>query len=126
MAFTNFNPPFTNKDLQDFFDFECDNQYKAVFLQNWIGDNFPDLDCKLAYHVPFYWLGKNKVFYFHYFEINEVLELEISFVKGDLIQDRFGLFQAKNKQTKAIIITSIEEEFLSKIQSYINQAIKLS
>lgn len=125
MAFSNFNPPFTNKNLQDFFDFKCDNQYKAIFLQNWIGDNFPDLDTKLAYHVPFYGLGKNKIFYLHYFEINDVLELEISFIKGDVINDRFGLFQSKNKHTKAIIISSIEEEFLTKIQSYINQAMSL-
>jgi len=125
VAFTNFNPPFTNKNLQDFFDFKCDNQYKAVFLQNWIADNFVDLDCKLAYHVPFYWLNKNKVFYLHYFKINDVFELEISFINGDLIQDRFDLFQSKNKQTKAIIISNIEEEFLSKIKSYINRAINL-
>jgi hypothetical protein len=118
--------------LQDFFDFKCEKQYKAIFLQNWIADNFPDLNTKLAYHVPFYFLAGaksfyygEKIFYLHYFEVDGVLELEISFVHGIEMQDRHHLFQSKNKQTKSIIIESIEEEFMIKIKSYINQAISL-
>jgi hypothetical protein len=42
------------------------------------------------------------------------------------MQDRYNLFQAKNKQSKAIIIQSIEEGFMSKISSYITQAMNLS
>jgi hypothetical protein len=132
MPFTNFNPPFTNQNLQDFFNFECENHYKALFLQEWIGENFPDLNTKLAYHVPFYFLAGakakyygEKIFYLHYFEIDGVLELEISFVCGAEMQDRYNLFQTKNKQSKAIIIESIEEGFMSKIASYITQAINL-
>jgi hypothetical protein len=133
MPFTNFNPPLTNQNLQDFFEFKCKNQYKANFLQEWIGENFPDLNTKLAYHVPFYYLTGakafyygEKIFYLHYFEVNGVLELEISFVRGAEMQDRYNLFQAKNKQSKAIIIQSIEEGFMSKISSYITQAMNLS
>ncbi len=133
MPFTRFNPPLTNKNLQDFFDFKCENQYKAVFLQSWIADNFPDLTTKLAYHVPFYFLEGaksfyygEKIFYLHYFEIDGVLELEISFVRGNEIQDRYGLFQSKNKQSKAIVITSIGDEFMNQVRSYIEQAMKLS
>jgi hypothetical protein len=132
MPFTNFNPPFTNKNLQDFFNFKCDNQGKALFLQEWIGENFPDLNTKLAYHVPFYFLAGaksfyygEKIFYLHYFEVNGVLELEISFVRGSEMQDRYNLFQTKNKQSKAIIIQSTEEGFMSKIANYITQAINI-
>jgi hypothetical protein len=127
------NPPFRNSTLSDFFEFKCDNQYKANFLQEWIGENFPDLNTKLAYHVPFYYLTGakafyygEKIFYLHYFEVNGILELEISFVRGAEMQDRYNLFQAKNKQSKAIIIQSIEEDFMSKISSYITQAMNLS
>jgi Domain of unknown function (DU1801) len=132
MPFTNFNPPLTNKNLQDFFEFQCENQHKAIFMQNWIADNFPDLNTKLAYHVPFYYLAGTKAFYYgekifylHYFEIDGELNLEISFVRGAEMQDRYGLFQNKNKQTKSIIIESIEEDFMYKIKSYIEQAINL-
>jgi hypothetical protein len=132
MPFANFNPPFTNKNLQDFFDFKCENQYKAVFLQNWIADNFPDLRGKLAYYVPFYFLSGaksfyygEKIFYLHYFEIDGAMELEISFVRGSEMQDRYNLFQSKNKQTKSIIIRSIDDDFIQIIKSYIDQAINL-
>jgi hypothetical protein len=132
VPFTNFNPPFTNKNLQDFFEFKCGNQHKALFLQEWIGENFPDLNTKLAYHVPFYFLAGaksfyygEKIFYLHYFEVDGVLELEISFVRGAEMQDRYNLFQTKNKQSKAIIIQSTEEGFMFKIASYITQAINL-
>jgi hypothetical protein len=132
MAFTNFNPPFTNQNLQDFFDFKCDNQYKAVFMQEWIGETFPDLQTKLAYHVPFYFLAEatakyygEKIFYLHYTEINGILELEISFVRGLEIRDTYNLFQEKNKQTKAILIKSIDESFMQIIASYIHQALVL-
>jgi hypothetical protein len=133
MPFTNFNPPFTNKNLQDFFEFKCENQYKAVFLQSWILDIYPDLTTKLAYHVPFYFLAGaksfyygEKIFYLHYFEVDGVLELEISFVRGSEMQDRYNLFQTKNKQTKSIIITNTDEKFMSILKSYIDQAIKFS
>jgi hypothetical protein len=43
----------------------------------------------MAYHVPFYFLAGakakyygEKIFYLHYFEVDGVLELEISFVRG--------------------------------------------
>jgi hypothetical protein len=39
MPFTNFNPPLTNKNLQDFFEFKCENHHKVLFLQNWIENN---------------------------------------------------------------------------------------
>jgi hypothetical protein len=130
VIFTNFNPPFTNQNLEDFFNFKCENQYKAIFMQSWIADNFPDLQTKLAYHVPFYFLSGaksfyygEKIFYLHYFELDGKLELEISFVRGSEIQDRFNLFQNKNKQTKSIIIESNEESFMAKITDYIQQAI---
>jgi hypothetical protein len=133
MPFTNFNPPFTNKNLQDFFEFKCENQHKALFLQEWIGENFPDLNTKLAYHVPFYFLAGaksfyygEKIFYLHYFEVNGVLELEISFVRGSEMQDRYNLFQSKNKQSKAIIITSTDENFMNILKSYIDQVIGLT
>jgi hypothetical protein len=132
MAFTNFNPPFTNQNVQDFFDFRCENQFKAIFLQEWIGGTFPDLYSKLAYHVPFYFLAGvtskyygEKIFYLHYVELNGVLELEISFVRGAEIRDTHNLFQEKNKQTKAILITSIDEDFMQIIASYIRQAMDL-
>jgi uncharacterized protein YpmS len=102
-------------------------------LQEWIGENYPDLNTKLAYHVPFYFLSGaksfyygEKIFYLHYFEINGVLELEISFVRGSEMQDRYSLFQSKNKQTKSIIFTSTDEKFMTVIKSYIDQVIKLS
>jgi hypothetical protein len=133
MPLTNFNPPFTNQNLQDFFEFKCENQPKALFLQSWIADSFPDLNTKLAYHVPFYFLAGaktfyygEKIFYLHYFEIDGILELEMSFVRGSEMDDRFSLFQSKNKQTKAIIITSLDEDFLTKLSVYIRQAITLS
>jgi hypothetical protein len=82
MPFSNFNPPFTNKTLSDFFDFKNPNQPKAIFLRDWIADNYPDLECKLAYHIPFYFLPGakgfyygEKIFYLHYIELDGVLEL---------------------------------------------------
>jgi hypothetical protein len=56
--------------------------------------------------------------------VNGVLELEISFVRGGEMQDRYNLFQSKNKHTKAIIITSTDEKFMNILKSYIDQAVK--
>jgi hypothetical protein len=126
MPFTNFNPPFTNQNISDFFNFATPNQSKVIFLNDWIFENFPDLSCKLAYHAPFYWLGKNKIMYLHYFQKDDALELELSFVKGGMMNDEYRLFQAKNKQTKAIWINSVDEIFLQKLKYYIRQAINLS
>jgi hypothetical protein len=125
MPFSNFNPPFTNQKWEDFFNYKCKNQEKALFIQDWIGENFPDLRTKLAYHVPFYWLDKNKIFYLHYFKMGNQLELEISFVKGNLISDKYNLYQSKNIQTKSIWIKNTEEIFIGKLEYYINQAIHL-
>jgi hypothetical protein len=117
------NPPFRNSTLGDFFDFQCENQYKALFLQNWIGDNYPDLHCTLMYMIPIYKLAGKNVFYLNYFKTNDGLELEICFSKGALITDTHNLFLAKNKTFRSIAISSIEDEFMDKIRYYINQAL---
>jgi hypothetical protein len=102
-------------------------------LQLWIADSFPDLNTKLAYQVPFYFLsGSNskywveKIFYLHYYEIDGVLVLEICFVKGVEMDDKYNLFQSKNMPTKAIIIENTSYEFMKKIEYYINQSLKIS
>jgi uncharacterized protein YdhG (YjbR/CyaY superfamily) len=83
MAFSNFNPPFTNKTLDDFFDYESDQRADVLFLKDWIENEFPELTLALAYHVPFYSYRGKKLLYFHYLKNDDTkeLEFEISFVK---------------------------------------------
>jgi hypothetical protein len=117
------NPPFRNSSLSDFFNFKCENQYKALFLQEWIGENFPDLNCTLMYMIPMYKLGGKNVFYLNYYKSDEGLQLEICFSKGALMTDTHNLFLPKNKTFRSIAITCTEEEFMNKINHYINQAL---
>ena len=126
MPISKFNPPFTNKDIVDFFDYKCENQPKAVFLGQWIEDTFPDLQIKLAYHVPFFWLGHRKVMYLHYVKLEDKLELELSFVHGNRMHDQYGMFQSKNIHTKAVMIHDITPQFLIRLENYIRQAVSLS
>lgn len=125
MSTSTFNPPFRNNRIDDFFGYECQNQHKAVFLQGWIADNYPDLNCKLMYLVPMYLLGQSKVFYLNYFKSGESLELEMCFSKGATMNDTHNLFQTKNKVYRAIMIISAETIFLDLLRRYIDQAIEL-
>ena len=124
--FSNFNPPFTNKNIDDFFNFETDHQDRAKYTRSWIAENFPDLEEGLAYHVPFYFLGKKKVFYLHYFWHEGELELEMSFPKGSEMSDDYELFQEKNQRTKSIIIPSKEPQFFNMLKKYVQQSMKLA
>jgi hypothetical protein len=117
------NSPFRNSSLSDFFEFKCENQYKALFLQEWISENFPDLNCQLMYMIPMYKLGGKNVFYLNYFKSDEGLQLEICFSKGALMTDTYNLFLPKNKTFRSIAITSIEEDFMNQLKHYINQAL---
>jgi hypothetical protein len=117
------NPPFRNSTLSDFFDFKCENQHKTIFLQNWIGDNFPDLNCKLMYMIPMYKFDNKNVFYLNYFKLDGGLQLEMCFSKGSLMTDRFNLFSTKNKTFRSIAITDIGDKSMDKIANYINQAL---
>jgi hypothetical protein len=117
------NPPFRNSTLSDFFEFECENQYKAIFLQEWIGENYPDLNCKLMYMIPMYKVDTKNVFYLNYFKTTNGLELEICFSKGNLINDIHNLFLPKNKTFRSIAVSSIEDEFMNNLKHYINQAL---
>lgn len=50
--------------------------------------------------------------------------LEISFVKGINIEDKYNLFQDKNKETKSIIIINTKQEFLDQLKYYIDSVIE--
>jgi Domain of unknown function (DU1801) len=126
MSLSKFNPPFTNQKVIDFFEFECPNQSKAVFLEQWIEDTFPDLQIKLAYYMPFFWFGHKKVMYLHYTKVDEQLELELSFVNGNRMRDPDNLFQSKNMHTKAILIPELNSKFLRQLENYISLAIALN
>lgn len=126
MAFTNFNPPFTNTKLEDFFGFDNLNKNMAEYIRAWLNENYSQLSEKLKYHVPFYVLGKKDIFYLHYFEIDKKLELEMSFISGGKMFDSHNLFQAKNSKTKSIHITSTDLEFLKILSEYIKQAIEIT
>jgi hypothetical protein len=117
------NPPFRNSTLSDFFDFQCENQHRAVFLQEWIGDNYPDLNCTLMYMIPMYKMDGKNVFYLNYYKSDEGLQLEICFSKGALMTDTHSLFLSKNKTFRSIQITSTEDEFVNRLKHYINQAL---
>jgi hypothetical protein len=110
MSFSNFNPPFTNKTLEDFFTYPHDVMKNARYMRNWIQNEYPELLVGLAYHVPFYSLNGKKLFYFHIIKNDDTkeLELEISFVNGEKIYDQYKLFQLKNKKTKALLIRDID------------------
>lgn len=54
MPFNNFNPPFTNKTIQDFFEFPTKYTKDANILKDWILDNYSNLEIGLSYHVLFY------------------------------------------------------------------------
>jgi hypothetical protein len=125
MATKNLKPPFYNKSLDDFFEFECENKTKANFMLNWIIDNFPDLRCELMYLVPMFKLNKKNICYLQYITIENVLELQLCFGKGNLIEDRFQLFKDGPKIYRAIILINTEEDFLNKLKYYINQSINL-
>lgn len=127
MPFSNFNPPFTNKTLEDFFEYPDDIMKNAKYMRNWIHDTYGELSLGLAYHVPFYSLNGKKLFYFHVVKNDDTkeLELEISFVKWDMIEDRYHLFQMKNKKTKAILIRDIDNWFLEELGYYIQMSIHL-
>ncbi len=126
MAFTNFNPPFTNKTLEDFFSFQTEYTDIANDLRDWILETYPDLCIGLSYHVPFLYVHNKKLCYFHYYKNKEgALCLELSFVKGSLIKDEHNMFQRKNKETKAIIIKNTKPDFLRKLQYYIDTAIQI-
>jgi len=125
MPFSNFNPPFTNRTLEDFFKFESGHRKNAILLRDWILDTYPDLEIGLSYHVPFFYLNKKKLFYFHYFKNEKSgLILEISFVKGVKIKDKYNLFQKKNKETKSIAIVGAESNFLTQLRYYIDAVIQ--
>lgn len=125
MVFSSFNPPFTNKTLEDFFEFYTKHTNDANTLRDWILDTYPDLDIGLSYHVPFFYINKKKLFYLHYFKNeDEELALEISFIKGVNIKDKYVLFQEKNKETKSIIITNVSAPFLDKLRYYIDTVIE--
>jgi hypothetical protein len=133
MPIKKFNPPFTNLTIADFFEFECDSRRFAVFIRDWLSDNFPDLVCSLHYHVPFYTLDSastfyygSKLFYLHYFKTADGLELEISFVNGSDIVDKYKLFQSKNKQTKSIIIDKVTDTFLERLKYYVDSSINIA
>ncbi len=126
MTITKPNPPFMNQSLSDFFDFKCTNQPKAIFMQQWIGENFVDLNCELMYGVPMFKLDKTNIFYLQYFKTKEGLELQISFGKGYLVDDKYNLYKPGAKVRKGIVIESISEEFMSKIKWYIQANIKLA
>ncbi len=128
MPFSNFNPPFTNKNLNDFFEYPADCMTQARYLRSWIEKIFPILSITLAYHVPFYTLNGKKLFYFHIVKNDDTkeLELEISFVKGTMIEDIHHLFQVKNQKVKSIRIWEIDTWFLEKLEYYIRQSITLS
>lgn len=119
------NPPFRNITLEDFFGFKCKNQPKTNFLMEWICEEFPDLQCGLMYQIPMFRLGKKNICYFNYFHVDEELELEICFVKGLLMSDRFQLFTDKNKTHKSICVLETDEDFLRKLKVYIKEAIEL-
>jgi hypothetical protein len=125
MSITRFNPPFTNPTLETFFDYHSDQKETILFMRTWIEANYPELTIALAYHVPFYSLGKEKVLYFHYVKNDDTndLEFEISFVKGDKIVDKYNLFQAKNKKTKSILIRETYDWFLEEFRYYMDQSL---
>lgn len=127
MTFSNFNPPFTNRNLEDFFEYQSLHTEKANRLKNWVLDTFPDLEIGLAYHVPFIFYNKKKLFYFHYVKNakDKSMSLEMSFVKGVSIKDLHNLFQSKNKETKAIPINTLNKDFFDKLKYYIEESINL-
>ena len=125
MAFTNFNPPFTNATVDDFFEFETDDTQHFLELREYILDDSPEIQLGLAYHVPYFTLGKKKLFYFHYFKNEQGgLKGEISFARGKDMQDVHKLFSEKNKVTKSISLENIKHD-LSLIDHYIQSAIAL-
>jgi hypothetical protein len=127
MAFSNFNPPFTNRTLEDFFEFPTEHTHTANTLKEWILDSYPDIEIGLSYHVPFFYINKKKLFYFHYYKNEDKeLVLEISFIKGVYIDDTYSLFQEKNKNTKSILITDLSASFLRKLKYYIDAAVEQS
>ncbi len=69
MPSKNLMPPYSNKTISDFFDFECKNQPKSQYLLNWIIDNFPDLRCVVMYSLPMFKLEKNNICYLQYISL---------------------------------------------------------
>jgi hypothetical protein len=119
-------PPFRNTTLEDFFGFPCENQAKANNLMEWILETFPDLECKLMFQIPMFKMGKANICYMNYFRVEEKLELEVCFGKGLLMTDKHGLFTAKNNTYKSIHVQALDDAYLQKLKSYIEEAIKLS
>lgn len=126
MTISKFHPPFTNKVITDFFDFKCSNQHKALFIRDWLGDNFPDFETHLKYHIPFYFCESVPILYLHYHEYDGVLDLEVCFLKAELLDDKMHIFEPKNHKTKAIRIVSLDESFLDNLRVYINQALRVN
>ena len=122
--FKNFNPPFTNSSLDDFFNFKCDYSDVAADMRKWILNKYPEFEEGLKYHVPFYSFNKKALFYFHYFfDVDKKLCLEISFAKGGVMLDNYKMFSSKNSHTKAISIPlKPSPEFLEQFSTYIDQA----
>jgi hypothetical protein len=121
-----YNPPFLNATLSDFFDFECEISPITSQFQNWIADTYPDLTCSLMYCVPMYKYDGGNVCYLQYTNKTGKIELKVHFGKGNLIEDKFDLFEEEPKVYRSINIKSMDEKFLSQLKHYINTAINLS
>jgi hypothetical protein len=125
MKTNKYNPPFRNETLSDFFDYQCEISSITASFQEWVGDQYPDLVCSLMYCVPMFKYNNKNIFYLQYTKKTGDLELKIHFGKGNLITDRYDLFEEGPKVYKSINIISMDEKFLFQLSSYINQAIKL-
>lgn len=126
------NPqPVKYKDVEDLMCHLPQDELSIVEqIRNVISEFFPQLNEKLSYNVPSYYLEKKKLIFIWPASIpwgGNIKGVSVCFVNGNMLEDIWNLLETKNRKT----IRSIDfekkliEREIDAVISFIDQSIQL-